>query len=835
MKRIHESLRTVLSRHRIVFWYDAARQWEAAYESFAEGGVRKLSVAGTEFGAKVAIHRAPDERFLVYLPCERPPDAENWLLDLLLQGHEYKADRASLALQEVGLPYELRPVVEAHLGFFESTKRVEALRGLLGPSDDPATLRRKLMAVAAGATATTVDAILLAFLTRAREAPEEQLLDPVQSTFGGMALVEAFWREVGMTFGYLNEAPSLRSFAHTLFRAANPLDSGVALSAHAQVFLQQWKDSQTLSPAYRTWAEWMQRELNLVPQLEALDDPESLGTSDTFPLFEQYILHHRCRTCETGSLPATELLTGIQQRRGSFWFPDHRHGYAALEQSVTFHQLLDAAELMVENLNAGIQRYTQTWYRIDSAYRKFHFHARAYGQVALFAAITARVEKHYLSRFLLPLADLWGDQVGRCSTWPGEVNILRQTEFFAHHVRPFVEKEQKVCVVVSDALRYEVAVELMERLLTENRWKADLEPMLGVLPSYTQLGMASLLPGKTLSLDPSKRTVAVDGRESAGTESRREILSSAAGGRATALKAEAFMEMNTATEARALIRDHTVVYLYHNIIDDTGDKLATEAQTTEAVAETVEALLRLLKKIANANGGQVLLTADHGFLFQQAPVAEEDDLPLPVATEWLFPHRRFALGRGIRSSSRVKVFTAAELGLAGDWSVAFPLALGRFPLQGSGKRFVHGGFSLQEVVLPVLRIHKSRTDDTGRVDVDLVRTPTKITTGRVTLTLFQDRPTATKVLGRTLRLGIFTLAGEPISELRPLTFNSSDPEPRHRETSVGLALSAAADPHNGREVEIRLEEFLAGSQTPIPYKVHRLKLQKPFATDFNEL
>ncbi len=28
MKRIHDSLRLVLQRHRIVFWYDATRKWD---------------------------------------------------------------------------------------------------------------------------------------------------------------------------------------------------------------------------------------------------------------------------------------------------------------------------------------------------------------------------------------------------------------------------------------------------------------------------------------------------------------------------------------------------------------------------------------------------------------------------------------------------------------------------------------------------------------------------------------------------------------------------------------------------------------------------------------
>jgi uncharacterized protein (TIGR02687 family) len=833
MKRIHDSLRLVFQRHRIVFWYDATREWEKAFDAFADDGIRKLKVEGTEFGAKVTLHRAPEKRFLVYVPSARPVDADNWLLDFLLQGHEYKADRASLALQDVGLPYELRPVIEAHIAFFDSAKRVEALRGLLVAGEEPASLRLKLMAVAAGATTADIDAILLAFLGNGGGGDE--LLDPVQAEFEGLGLVEPFWRAIGLSFNYISENPSLRDFVRTLFRAANPLDRGVSLGAHAQVFLQHWKDSQAFSPSYRRWAEAMESELNVTHQLDEVQDPRVLGGCDAFPLIERFCLHRLCAAFETDAMTAADLLARIQQRRGSFWFGDHRHGYAALEQAIALRDLIAGAELRIESLEAGLQRYTTSWYRTDTAYRKYHYHARNYGQVNLLSRITDRVEKSYIANFLLPLADQWGDQVMNLPGWPGDLSIASQANFFERFVQPFAEKEQKVCVIVSDALRYEVAVELRERLLTENRWKADLEPMAGMLPSYTQLGMAALLPGKDRVINPAKRTVGIDGREAGGTEGRREVLKAVLGNRATALQAEAFMEMNTATEARALIRDHTIVYLYHNIIDDTGDKLITEAQTTEAVETAVESLLGLLKKIANSNGGQVLLTADHGFLFQQSQVSEDDDIPLPPAAEWVFAHRRFALGRGLSAAPAIKLFSAGELGLGGDWLAAFPLGLGRFPLKGSGKRFVHGGFSLQEVVLPVLRIHKTRADDTERIEVDLLRAPTKITTGRVSLTLYQDRAKGAKVLGRTLRVGIFTVEGAQLSELKTLPFMSAAPEARERETVVDLALSRAADSHNGKEVEIRIEEIAGGGQHPVPYKIHRLKLQKPFATDFDEI
>jgi hypothetical protein len=143
MKRIHDSLDHVLARNRLVFWYDGEQQWEREFEEFERAGIEKLRVDGTELRTKVAIHRNPDAtaRYLFYFPKDRPKDSENWLLDLLLQGHEYKADRVSLALQEAGLPWEFRPVVGQHAKFFESSKRMAPLSVLLKREDDEGRLR----------------------------------------------------------------------------------------------------------------------------------------------------------------------------------------------------------------------------------------------------------------------------------------------------------------------------------------------------------------------------------------------------------------------------------------------------------------------------------------------------------------------------------------------------------------------------------------------------------------------------------------------------------------------------------------------------------------------
>jgi uncharacterized protein (TIGR02687 family) len=442
-------------------------------------------------------------------------------------------------------------------------------------------------------------------------------------------------------------------------------------------------------------------------------------------------------------------------------------------------------------------------------------------------------EKAYVNNFLLQLADRWGDRVKQMVGWRCE-GLPAQRHFFDSFVQPFLAKGQKVFVIVSDALRYEAGAEFAERLSSANRWTAEVEAVFGALPSYTQLGMASLLPGENRGVDPASAAVMVDGRSATGTANRGEILRAACGTTATAVQAEDFLELNTKTEGRALMRDHDVIYIFHNQIDKVGDDLRSEGRTFDAVEQAFDELELIIRKVANVNGNNMLLTADHGFLFQQDEVADADMVPLPEADAWTYRNRRFAFGKGIAAAPGVKVFSSNELDLSGEWSAAFPLSLGRFPLQGSGKRYVHGGVSLQEVVVPVIRIHKARADDTGRVEVEILRAPTKITTGQLSIALFQDRAAVDKTLPRTLRVGVFAKDGTALSEARTISFDSRDPEPRNRESSLLLTLSHEADAYNNSEVELRLDETIPGTNQTVTYRVHRLKLQKPFTSDFDE-
>jgi uncharacterized protein (TIGR02687 family) len=830
MKRVHEGLSRVFQRNRLVFWYDPNGEWAQVFEGYAADDVVKLKVAGNEFGTKVRIAREsnPDTRFLIYFPAARPPDGENWLLDMLLQGHEFRADKASLILRDIGLPAEFLYLIEEHAAFFQSGKRSQEFQDLISKDDQAPSLRLKMMAVLAS-TAVDVDSLLLHFLTSPGQG---ELFDPVDEYLGAARLIEPFWKEVERVFGYTAGSPSIRDFAVTLFRGANPLDSQVKLHPHAKVFLKRWQDSQTYSNAFRDWSRQLERDFQIEAALAGLDEGASLGDADAFEIFDKFTLHRLCRLFEKGA-SATDLRTGIQQRRASFWQADHASGYVALDHAVELRELLASAELTVDSLANGITRYVGNWWRIDLAYRLCTFHRRRYGQPQLMEQIARWSEKAYVNNFLLPLADRWSDQIRRLATWECE-SFTAQRQFFTAYVQPFLEKGQKVFVIVSDALRYEAAADFTQRLKSANRWTAEIDVLFGSLPSYTQLGMASLLPGRQRAVDPGDTMVKLDDRSTQGLSNRAEILRLACDGRATALQATDFLNLNTKTDGRSLMKQNEVIYIFHDTIDRIGHDVGTEQRTFDAVEQAFEELDQIIKKVANINGSNMLVTADHGFLFQQDAVDDGDRAALPPAQEWLYRSRRFAIGRRITPDSATKIFDSADLGLTGDWSAAFPLSLGRFPIQGSGIRFVHGGVSLQEILVPVIRIHKARADDTQRVEVEISRVPAKITTGQVSIALFQKLPVEGKVLPRALRVGVFSKDGKELSEIKTHVFDSGETEPRLREVVIGLVMSHAADAYNNQDVEIRLVETLQGTSQEVTYKSQGLKLQKPFASDFDE-
>lgn len=225
----------------------------------------------------------------------------------------------------------------------------------------------------------------------------------------------------------------------------------------------------------------------------------------------------------------------------------------------------------------------------------------------------------------------------------------RQDEFYWHVLPTFVGSAKTTVVIVSDALRYEVARDVAALLERERGGNVRVSSMQAVFPSITEVGMPALLPHQALELAADGSLVLADGMPTATTPQREAVLTHVEP-TARALRSSAYLNM-AGTERKALLKDSKLVYLYHNKIDATGEKAATQDDVFDACADTVEELSALARRVCtDAPGARVVITADHGFIYTRRELSEcqmlgKPDLPsltLPSCTAsviWWYPTR----------------------------------------------------------------------------------------------------------------------------------------------------------------------------------------------------
>ncbi len=837
---IQKSLTNHFARHRVVFWYDANGEWGDELQTLSLPDVEAVTVKNDELAVKFRVLRdEPNQNFLLYFPSARPNDDENWLLDILLSNAEFHADRASLHLDDVGLPPEFKDLTREHARFFQTKKNREALKKRLQADDSQATIRRRMMAVLLRSQDDSLDSVILHL---AKELKEDDYLDPVALLFNDCGLESAFWREIGIQFSYSKASPTLLDFMIEVFRRNAPIgtEPSSSLSGQAIVFLSRWKDSKAFKSKFRELSTRIASDLRIREALVAQSDFRSLIETDVdaYEDVEKAILSHLRKGILEQTLKPEERRAIIERRSRSTWYEDYSDMYQALYHAGEFMDRMESLDLQMASISAGLDAYAKRWWRIDYHYRKFQQHCRKSGQGEFLKETAKRVEARYLNDYQIHLATRWEDVVGQQSNWPPQ-GLPSQRDFFSDAVTPFIDKGQKLFVIVSDALRYECAHELLHRFLKEDRYSAELEATLGILPGFTKLGMAALFPHQTLEIADNGDTVISDGEATSGTGVREKLLAARTDVNVKVMQASKFLELKNKTEGQPLTRDHELFYILHNVIDKVGDDKMTEGDLPEACARALDEVMEIARKIANINGTNMVIAADHGFLFQQSDVDDADCPPLPNQGKITAKSRRWVMGTGLQSNSTIRVYEASALGLAGNSQIGIVKGIQRLPIQGAGKRFVHGGAMPQEVVVPVLKVNvlKDRKNRTlRRVAVEFLHIPHRITTTRVPVRLYQTEPVSDveRIQPIELRLGLYGQDGKLLSDQQTINFLSKDQDPRQRETQVTLTLGHEAEGYNNKDVVLRLEETIPGTSHLRTHTESSARLVRHFGSDFDE-
>jgi len=820
---------------RIVFWNDAEKEFINVLPFlYLPDGIRilRLDQVGA-LEAKVLMEREePEGRFLVYTPAEEPEYDADWLLDIRLYSRSFRADRASIVLEQLGLPNQyLRDHLSERRKFFDSKHRIEKLKPLVSGDDTDVDLDRKMIAVVVKADQPEWFCILRTLYHEFTAGGDGVNLDEPPEAWMQVEkynLDEPFWHMAKAQFGYQEDNPSLRNllirllvtdFAHHLKGhlpdSLTHLVLPPAGKSNAVVCLGQWRDSTSKGSSYDQLSDRVAGLLNIEDRMYELEIEDLLDVM-TFQFVEKAIAAGlRDRIAGAPDTVSVEDIRSIAVHRQA----GHWASSSILPSSQTpreaFHSVYDAliaaAEFFAlqndvrdgfnyEHMEAIYRAYEKDLYRFDQLYRHFCEHADiAEAKIwDILKGLRSEVEASYVNGYVKRLVERWGvflEQEGPSSAlskWRIE-GIPNQQRFFEKHVKPRLEEAERrrSFVIISDGLRYEAAEELARELNGKYRFKAQLSSQLGVLPSYTALGMASLLPHDTLQFKENG-DVQVDGQPTASLEQRGQVLARVEG---LAVKAGKLLEMKK-EEGREFVKDARVVYIYHDVIDSTGDSAATEDRTFEAVRRALQEIEAIVAYVINnLNGHHVIVTADHGFFFAESAPGEPDKSSIstkPPST--VKATKRYLLGRDLGAQDGVWYgSTEVTAGAKGGMEFWLPRGINRFHFVG-GARYVHGGAMPQEIVVPVVTVRHVKgkavgSTKTKTVTVHVLGAHHKITTSRYRFELIQMEPVSERVKPVTLKVAVCD-GSDPVTNIESVSFESASESMAERKKDVTLVLEA---------------------------------------------
>ena len=817
---------------RLVFWHDPNGEFENYVGNGLNGdiaGVQVLDVAEVGgLSAKLRLEREDRTgKYLVYTKGDAPPAEEDWLLDIRLFSAQFHADVASLWLQEMGLAsLSLRDHLKARSTFLGSQGRRKKLTRLIDAKDDELALDLKMMAVLVGSQVASPFDVLRGVCHGhvkdghfdLNEVPE------VVATFKKMNLLDRFWELMLSEFSYAADVPSVagllrRLFISELFHQADGarMDSlghhqlPEAGRGNAVVFLTQWRDSSGKAGSYDAAAAAVEAEQNLGEPLSSLD-LETIKDVYTFWEAERRVVSSLKERLlgETHSVDVEAIAALVSERKSGHWLSGP--GSDATDRRAVadaYDAILAAAEMFALNTahrqalsfeNPGdlLAAYQQELHRFDLLYRHFWTKARPATSLGwdLLKTLADEVERVYDQGFLQPLGVEWSRLLdeGFLDTWSLE-DLPAQQGFYANKIGPHLAESarKRAFVIISDAFRYEAAKELTESLNGRYRMDAELSAMLGVLPSYTALGMASLLPHETLTYN-DKGDVLADGKSTAGTEARGKRLASVEG---MACQAKALREMKVG-EAREYTQGQRVVYIYHNVIDARGDSASTEGETFDAASDCIDELVDLVQFCVNKlNAAKVWVTADHGFLFQQEAPGETDKSKLSHKPEHAVKvKKRYVVGRDLGPTAEGHHgSTDVTAGTEGGMEFWVPRAANRFHFTG-GSRFIHGGAMPQEVVVPVVTVTQLRGKETAgsrreKVSVQVLGTNHKITTPQHRFEIIQTEAVGERKKPITLRAAVYD-GPDAVTSIESITCDSTSDSIDERKKSVRFELRSGS-------------------------------------------
>ncbi|WP_338140267.1 BREX-1 system phosphatase PglZ type A [Paenibacillus thiaminolyticus] len=791
-------------RRKIVFWFDKDQEFaEYIHEISIENVKVHILTEGNSFYTKVLLEEEdPTSHYLVYSKQETSME-DSWLLDTILYSRTFYADRISLIMNELNIDPSLRSVVKKYEKFFGSKERLRKFKGFEVPTFTEGTIELVMMSALCNLKTPDFEDVLKVVLMETLDNSQNKYLDSIAKYVG----LETFWNMVSERYGYEQGQTSLKNLfihlsvttlSHSVKEGHLTLVKNYIASrnkSNALVFIDHWMHHKSDYQVYNEYAEAAEKEIKLSEIINQLPVDE-FKAADTFPYIDKAIIIFIANSLEERLEDYEAYTELINLRRAKHYYEQYHYIYEALYYTVKMFEFHKKYSMGIPKSQAVemYRSYVSDYHQMDMYYRKFYVAYDNDTNSEILKKLRTMVENLYTNWYMSELSSNWSAAVqdDMKPSWllPG---IQNQKDFYRSFVASKINNGERVFVIISDALRYEIAVELSDKLNSETTGACDIQPLLGVVPSVTKLGMASLLPHKSLDIDLSGN-VLVNGKSSSGIDNRIDILQTVVPD-STAVHFQEMKNMNKAGR-RETFKGKKLIYIYHDSIDATGDKASTEVYTFTAAERAIDELYDIVKIIKDdLSGTNIFITADHGFVYQRDALEESDKIEKESIPAFEIKRRHLlSMEKGVHSGL-LDIDMDSIIKNEHQITTYVPKATIRFKIQGAGSNFVHGGASLQEIVVPLIQFKNIRSGQKNsreieKVDVKLTNTTRKITNSLFTLTFFQTEKVEDKRIPRTVKIYMVDHNDTIISNEEMLICDRTSEKPEERTFKLRFALKS---------------------------------------------
>lgn len=525
--------------------------------------------------------------------------------------------------------------------------------------------------------------------------------------------------------------------------------------------------------AYPDMADHVEKELGL---RDASIAGETLGSIDTFRFEERALLSHCAELIAMKKFD--EAIAVIAERESSFWLDRdvaRKAQWEACRRMAELGSVTTRVRAEIANMRNGagswIDAYTARdgWYQMDQAQRRLE-------------VLVTKLEEEPEER---PLGVVRREYEDACHAMAqGFARALAKGKWTVpsalHQTRVYSElvadRPKPVAYLLVDAMRYEMGIELAERLPKSSEVRT--RHAVCALPSITTIGMAALLPAASGSFN----VVEQEGVLGASIDdvflpdsAARKKFAAAKIPKLVQLGLDELLSLQGSKLAKK-IESAQIIIVNSQEIDHAGE--AGFAHQARQVMDTViDNLARAIRKLAAAGVEHSVISADHGHLFFPLDRDESMRIEKPGGSE-VELHRRCWIGRGGATPAGCVRVEAAALGYASNLEFVFPMGSGVFKA-GGDLAFHHGGPSLQELIIPVISVRLK------------VKESEKPTVGPLIATGLPDAVT-NRIFSVTLQLGQNLALFSGAMVVRPLLIASGK-----QVGAVGMAVDADVDRATG--------------------------------------